>query len=175
MSKKAILGPLLILLGAYLLLGQGIGMNSGMIFGYFWASLFILPLGLFFHWMYFSMTNGRLPGLLIPGGIFVTVAIVCQIAMLFGSWNVMWPGFILAPAIGLFEFYWFSGRNRWLLIPINILTVLSLLFFAVFSIEALTTRTFMEQPLLAFVLIGLGALLLLPLRKKTKSGPVGRV
>ncbi len=169
MSKKAILGPLLILLGAYLLLGQGTGMNSGMIFAYFWASLFILPLGLFFHWMYFSMTHGRMPGLLIPGGVLVTVAIVCQIAMLFNSWDVMWPGFILAPAIGLLEFYFFGGRNRWLLIPINVLTVISLLFFAVFSIEALTTRTFMEQPLLAFVLIGLGALLLIPFNKKAKA------
>ena len=169
MSKKAILGPLLILLGAYFLLGQGTGMNSGMIFSYFWASLFILPLGLFFHWMYFSMTHGKAPGLLIPGGVLVTVAVVCQIAMLFESWSVMWPGFILAPAVGLLEFYFFGGRNRWLLIPINILTVLSLLFFAVFSIEALTTRTFMQQPLLAFVLIGLGALLLLPFNKKAKA------
>ena len=78
------------------------------------------------------------------------------------------PGDV-SPAIGLLEFYFFGGRNRWLLIPINILTVISLLFFAVFSIEALTTRTFMEQPLLAFVLIGFGALLLIPFNKRSKA------
>ncbi|MCQ4088010.1 hypothetical protein [Saccharibacillus sp. JS10] len=168
MSKKAILGPLLILLGVYLLFAQGTGLHAGAIFAYFWATIFILPLGFFFHWMYFSMTNGRAPGLLIPGGVLVTVAIVCQVSMLFNSWDVMWPGFILAPAIGLFEFYCFSGRNRWLLIPITILTVLSFLFFAVFSLEALFTHTFLDQPLLVFVLIGLGTLLLLPRRKKAK-------
>ncbi|MDO3410057.1 hypothetical protein QWJ34_09820 [Saccharibacillus sp. CPCC 101409] len=168
MAKKAILGPLLILLGAYMLFGQSTGMTPGSIFGYFWASLFILPLGLFFHWMYFSMTHGRAPGLLIPGGLLVTVAIVCQIAMLFGSWDIMWPGFILAPAVGLFEFYWFGGRNRWLLIPINILTVLSLLFFAVFSISALTTGVFLGQPVLVFLLIGAGVLLLLSSRRKVR-------
>ena len=69
----------------------------------------------------------------MPGGIILTVGIVCQIATLFDSWDVMWPGFILAVAVGLFELYLFGSRNRWLFIPIGILTTLSMLFFAVFG------------------------------------------
>ena len=42
----------------------------------------------------------------------------------------MWPGFILAPAVGLFELYIFGKRNKGLLIPIGILTGLSLIFFS---------------------------------------------
>lgn len=166
MKMKTISGSLLLLLGIVLLLNQGETFGPGKIFAYFWPSLFVIPVGLFFHWLYFSMTGRKGVGLLIPGGVLVTAGLVCQVAMLFGNWEYMWPGFILAPAVGLLEFYWFGNRNKWLLIPINILTVLSLLFFAVFSFGSLMSQMLSKQPYFAILLI-VGGAAILTLRKKT--------
>lgn len=166
MNIKTIGGSLLLLLGIVLLLNQGESFGPGTIFAYFWPTLFVFPVGLFFHWLYFGMTGRRGVGLLIPGGVLLTTALVCQTAMLFDSWEYMWPGFILAPAAGLFEFYWFGNRNKWLLIPINILTVLSLLFFAVFSLGSVMSQLLSKSPYFAIILIIVGGAIL-TLRKKT--------
>lgn len=166
MHRKNWFGPVLILLGVYLFFFRKEVMDVGTLFGTFWATMFIIPLGLFFHWLYFSLSNRRMTGLLIPGGILFTVGIVCQIAMLFDSWQYLWPGFLLAPAVGLFEFYWFGNRNKWLLIPINILGGLSVLFFAIFSLGSLYNRTIFGQPLLAIALIVIGAGVMLSPKKR---------
>ncbi|MBE7681817.1 hypothetical protein [Paenibacillus sp. P13VS] len=159
MAKRTILAPVLILLGVYLILNQGGSLGPGTIFANFWPTLFVIPLGLFFHWLYFSMI-GRGVGLLVPGGILLTAGVVSQVAMLFGNWGTMWPGFILAVAVGLFELYWFGGRNKWLLIPINILMVISLLFFTVMSIGSMLSSMSFIQPFVAIVLIMGGAWLI---------------
>lgn len=167
MNRKNWLGPVLILLGIYLFFFRKEAIDAGTLFGTFWATLFIIPLGLFFHWLYFSLSNREAVGLLIPGGVLFTVGIVCQLAALFDSWEYLWPGFILAPAVGLFEFYWFGSRNKWLLIPINVLGGMSLLFFAVFSFGSLYNRTILGQPILAIALIVIGAgVMLSPKRRK---------
>jgi hypothetical protein len=164
MSNRGFGGIILVLLGIALFLTKGIVIDSGDVFGYFWPSIFVMPLGVFFHWMYFGLTSRRGAGLLIPGGILFTVGVVCQISMLFNIWEYMWPGFIMAVAIGLFEFYLFGGRNKWILIPINILGVISLLFFAIFSVGALFNG--IGRPLIAVALIGLGAMLFLGKKKE---------
>lgn len=156
MNIRTIMGPLIILLGIFLLLNRGETFGAGELIGYFWPSIFVIPLGLLFHWLFFTMTDRRGSGLLIPGGILLTAGVVCQVSMLFGNWEVTWPGFILAPAIGLFEFYWFGTRNKWLLIPINILTVLSILFFTVFTLGSLFNSMILGQPILAILLILVG-------------------
>ncbi|MDF2725100.1 MAG: hypothetical protein K0Q59_4775 [Paenibacillus sp.] len=164
MKLRVIIGTVLMLFGAFLFFNQGGDLNTGSIFAYFWASMFVIPLGLFFHWLYFGMIGRKGVGLLIPGGILLVAGMVCQIAMLFDSWYFMWPGFILAPAVGLFEFYWFGSRNKWLLIPINILFVLSLLFFMIFSTGALFHHL-SGQPLIAIVILIAGAFLLVGSKK----------
>ncbi|MFN0225068.1 hypothetical protein [Paenibacillus sp. KR2-11] len=164
--SRYIIGIVLILLGAGLFLNEGQHIGVGTIFEYYWASIFILPLGLFFHWLYFSMTAPRAPGLLIPGGILVTVAIVCQISMLFDAWGSMWPGFVLAPAVGLYEFYLYGSRSRHLLIPITILTVISLLFFTVFTLGTLLNQLSGRGPFVAIALIVIGGYALLGGAKK---------
>jgi len=165
-NRSAFLGPILILLGVFMLLkGQPV-FHTGSIFAYFWPSLFVLPLGVFFHWLYFFILQRRGAGVLVPGGILFTAGIVCQLSMLFNSWHLLWPGFILSVAVGLFELYWFGGRNKWLLIPINILAALSVVFFAVFSVGYLLGSLFGGQPVLAILLIAVGALVLF-MRKKT--------
>lgn len=168
-KKTAWLGPALVLLGCCLLFFRKEAVSTGMLFGTFWPTLFVLPLGLFFHWLYFSMTSQRAYGLLVPGGILFTTGIVCQLATLFDSWQYLWPGFILAPAVGLFEMYWFGNRNKYLLIPINILTVLSVLFFAVFSFGTLYNRMVVGQPALAVALIVIGAIVMFAPRRRGKT------
>ncbi|WP_138753870.1 hypothetical protein [Paenibacillus sinopodophylli] len=165
MNLRTISGFVLLLLGACLFLNQGQTFGPGKIFAYFWPSLFVIPLGLFFHWMYFSMLRRKGVGLLVPGGILFATGTICQIAMLFNNWSYMWPGFILAVAVGLFELYWFGNRNKWLLIPINILTVLSILFFAVFSIGSFYNKFVLSQPIIAIAFILIGAIILLMKRK----------
>lgn len=140
-------------------------MSTGSIFAYFWPTIFVIPLGLFFHWLYFSMTGGKGVGLLIPGGILFTAGVVSQIAMLTGAWGNLWPGYLLAVAVGLFEFYWFGSRNKWMLIPINILTVLSVLFFTVMSMGTILNQKLLGQPLIAIVLILAGAVVMMSRKK----------
>jgi hypothetical protein len=157
---RFIIGAVLILAGVGVYLNQGNPISTGTIIEYAWPSLFVIPLGLFFHWLYFSMTAPRGVGLLIPGGIVFTAGVVLQIAVLSDSWGSMWPGFILAVAVGLFEFYWFGRRNRYLLIPIVILSVVSLLFFAVFTLGTLFNYLAISGPVMAIVLIAIGVLVL---------------
>lgn len=166
-NRKTLLGPLFILLGVFLFVKGGKDFDVGTIFAYFWPTLFVIPVGVFFHWLYFSMLQRRGVGVLVPGGVLLTAGIVCQIAMLFDLWDVMWPGFILAAAVGLFELYWFGGRNKWLWIPINVLTFLSLLFFAIFSVGKLIGSLFHGQPVFALALIVVGCLILFARRKDT--------
>jgi hypothetical protein len=156
MNIRTFVGPLIILFGIFLLLNRGQSLGAGELIGYFWPSIFVIPLGLFFHWLYFGMTNRKGVGLLIPGGILITAGAVCQVSMLFGNWGITWPGFIFAVVVGLFEFYWFGSRNRWLLIPINILAVLSILFFTIFTLGSLFNTLLLGQPVLAIILILIG-------------------
>ncbi|HZG58820.1 hypothetical protein [Paenibacillus sp.] len=165
MNMKSIFGALLLLIGAFLFMNQGERFDAAMIFEYFWPSIFVIPLGLFFHWLYFGVTGRKGVGVLVPGGILLTVGVVCQLSMLYDLWHMMWPGFIFAVAVGLFELYWFGGRNRWLLVPINILTVISLLFFAVFSLGSLLSYL-SGRPYIAIAMIVTGAVVLMSRKKQ---------
>jgi hypothetical protein len=163
MSSRGIGGIVLILLGLALFSTRGVFIDTGYVFSTFWPIMFVIPLSVFFHWMYFGLTSRKGVGLLIPGGQLFVVGVVCQISVLLDAWGYMWPGFILAPAVGLFEFYWFSGRNKWLLIPINILGVISILFFSIFTAGALFNGV--GRPFIAIALIGLGVLLFINKKK----------
>ncbi|GIP44512.1 hypothetical protein J45TS6_29710 [Paenibacillus sp. J45TS6] len=166
LRKQNLVAPLLILIGIFLLMNSGKDIGTGSIFAYFWPTFFLIPLGVFFHWMYFSLI-GRGIGLLVPGGILLTAGLTCQIAIVTDSWITMWPGFILAPAVGLFELYWFGTRNKYLLIPINILAVLSFIFFIAFSIGSMLSQFSIIQPILALLLIVAGAYVLFRPKKHT--------
>jgi hypothetical protein len=166
-DKRALLGILLVLLGVILFGSKGDLMDSGSVFGYFWPSLFVIPLGILFHWMYFYATQRRGIGLLIPGGILLLGGAICQVSMLFDIWSYMWPGFPLAVAFGLLEFYWFGGRNRWILVPVFILSSSSLIFFTIFTLGTIINFNFFGQTSVAIALIVIG--LVTMLSKKQKS------
>lgn len=166
MNSRTFMGIVFLAIGALLLFFvENRTLEPGNLIAYAWPSLFVIPVGVMFHWMHFSLLGGRGAGLLIPGGVLLTVGAVCQIAMLTDGWSWLWPGFVLAPAVGLFEFYFFGYRNKWLLLPVAILTVLSGIFFTVFSIGALMQQLF-RQPVIAIVLIVAGAFLLLGRKRK---------
>jgi uncharacterized membrane protein len=121
------LGAILVTVGLLMILSNlGVIPSICRLIGTFWP-LVLIFISLLFHVGYYS--NPKNVGLLVPGGILLTVGIVCQCSMLWGLWRFMWPGFILAPAVGLFELYIFGKRDKGLLIPIGILSGMSLIFF----------------------------------------------
>lgn len=148
-------GLVLILIGiAYLLKNFGIFefyfdiFDIGFLFSRFWP-LFILVPGLIFHYSFFTgKTNDA--GLLVPGGILLVIGITCQLSMLFDLWGYLWPGFILAVAVGLFELYLFGTRDKGLLIPVFILGGLSFIFFAISLGRSWVLRTYLVPAILIF-------------------------
>lgn len=134
--------------------------NLGFILSRFWPAIFLIIPGLMFHSGFFK-GGRRNPGLLVPGGILLVLGIAFQINMLFGGWDIMWPLYIFSVAFGLFELYAFGSREKGLLIPVTILTVLSAVFFLSFSLNRLlsfNTRPFTIPAILIciglFVLFG---------------------
>lgn len=122
------LGIALICIGVLLTLSTfGIIPSLNFVIARFWPMIFIF-ISLFFHAGYYS--NRKNVGLLVPGGIFLTFGIIFQTAELWNIYDVMWPGVFLAPAVGLFELYYFGNREKGLLIPVGILSFISLFFFS---------------------------------------------
>lgn len=157
-------GVILIGVGALLILGNlGIVPTFGQLIDVFWPMIIIFA-SLMFHVGFYS--NNRLYGLLMPGGVLLTVGIVCQTAEIFKLWDFMWPGFILAPAVGLFEMYIFGKRSRGLLIPVGILTGLSLIFFA----TRFQHLGMMPRYIIPGILIFIGAVMLTKDKRRQQGG-----
>jgi hypothetical protein len=122
-SFKLIYGILFLALGIIALLAA---INAiSLSWDYFWP-LFILIPGISFEYTFFNQRSKGIknPGILVPGGILITIGILFYINVFFG-WHLMeylWPVFILAPAAGLFQLYLFGPRVKALLIPVGILT-----------------------------------------------------
>lgn len=159
------IGTLLVLLGAIFLL-KNLNIfdfyfdifDVGFIISRFWPAFFLILPALAMHSIFFS---GKTPdaGILVPGGILLTVGITCQLSMLFGIWGAMWPGFLLSVAVGLFEFYLFGTRDKALLIPVCILGGLSIVFFMSFSLSwALSFKA--RHLFVPIVLVALGILVM---------------
>ncbi|WP_310551522.1 LiaF transmembrane domain-containing protein [Paenibacillus glufosinatiresistens] len=165
MDKRTLWGLLLVILGVLLFAGRGDIMEPGRVFTYFWPSLFVIPLGILMHWLYFYATRRRGSGLLIPGGILLVSGIIFQISMLLDAWEYTWPGFPLAVAFGLLEFYWFGGRNRWILIPVFILGGASLTFFMIFTVGTLLSVSVLGQSVGAVLLVAAGLALMMGRRR----------
>ncbi|KRE90400.1 hypothetical protein ASG89_08880 [Paenibacillus sp. Soil766] len=122
------IGILFIGLAVLLLLGK-LGVFH-LLLSFFWPLILLVP-GLLFHLLYF---NRRLPaGVLVPGGILTTYALMFFFCNLFGwgSMAYIWPGFILGPAIGLYELHLFDrGSNRGIWIAAMVLGIISAALFA---------------------------------------------
>jgi hypothetical protein len=129
MNRKA-MGIVFIAIGALLALG-----TTGVL-SFSWDMLwpiFILIPALGFHVTYFSNPRPSMAGVLVPGGVIGMVGVFFLYLNMVGWYQMeyLWPVFILAPAVGLFELYLFGTRNPFLLIPVLILTTVSLVFLGV--------------------------------------------
>lgn len=71
-------------------------------------------------------------GLLVPGGMFLVLGCLFWFETATGwAYSAMtWPVYIWAPALGLFELWYFGGRKTGALIPALILTAAGALCFA---------------------------------------------
>jgi len=94
----------------------------------------------------------EMAGLLVPGGILLTLSLLFYFEMMtdFQYAEYTWPIYILSPAVGLFELWLFGNREKGLLIPIGILTVITGFFLA----QMLFASLFKFWPVI-FIIIGL--------------------
>lgn len=130
-SKTAyILGVVLILLGITAILNRAGIIEIG--WGHIWP-IFILGPGLIFELSFFINPREDNAGLLVPGGVLLTIGLLffyCTYAG-FDKLAVLWPVFILAPAVGLFQLYLFGKKEIGVLIATGIISSVALVFLVV--------------------------------------------
>ena len=160
-----------LLVPAGILAGVGLTLLLGSTFGlmrFVWPGFILAPaIGLLLLYLF---SREHSPGLLVPVGILVTIAGTCFLSSLLGIWHILWPGFVLSPAVGLLLLYWFGERhNRGLLVPIGILGGIS--FFSFFGTFMMGSYGYGKFGL-AGVLILIGLLTLL--KKPGESARAGK-
>lgn len=104
----------------------------------FWVFI-VLLVGLSFEFSYFL--TGSKPGLLVPGGIITTIGLLFMFEVA-TNWNFSqytWPVYILSVAVGLFQMYLFSKREKGLLIASLIIGGISAVFMAFMILVEVTS------------------------------------
>ena len=125
-SQHLVWGILLIILGVVFLLGN----LSEVSMARLWP-VFPLVVGLGFWIAYFE--NRQNAGILMPGSILVVTSLLffyCNLT----SWSEMellWPVFVLAPAVGFIAMYLGGNRDRSLLFPAGILILIGIIFLSI--------------------------------------------
>jgi hypothetical protein len=129
-NRKYLAGIIIISLGILILLGNAniIDFNIWRIFTRNLPAAILIGLGIMFHLMFLASRNDNV-GLVVPGGIFITVGIALYLGMTFNIWGTVWPLFILSVPVGLFELYIFDKREKGLLFPVFILGFIAFVFF----------------------------------------------
>lgn len=118
-NSNKLLGGILICLGIIW------GINSFFNIGAFWP-LIILAIGIILESIYFK--TGKNIGLLVPGGILIVIGILFVFETI-TRWHFAvytWPIYILAVAFGIYQLYLFGVREKALLVPVAILTIIAL-------------------------------------------------
>mgnify|MGYP006276128169 CR=1 FL=1 len=109
--------------------------------------IFILGLGVAFEVSYFTnpLRNKANLSLLIPGGILVTVGGLFLFVVMtkYSYLAFLWPIFILAVALGLYQFYYFGSKNVWILIPALITGVTGSIFLVNYLLTPYLFRLFL--------------------------------
>lgn len=151
-NNKYFVGALLILIGLAMILGNMGILDMSWISRLTWPVICLIISGIFF--MGYSSRRPYGAGLLMPGGILLTVGVTGFFGELLG-YDLMWPGFVLAPAVGLFLLYWFGSRSSGLLVPIGILlTVASVCYISeLFGIWDITWPGFILSPAVGLFLL----------------------
>ncbi|MBO8140362.1 MAG: hypothetical protein H0Z22_07855 [Thermosipho sp. (in: Bacteria)] len=118
-------GIIFLLLGAFLIISNFFNIEFS--WNYIWPIFILLP-GLNFELDYYFKRKNA--GVLVPGGLLTTIGILFYLCAFFG-YNILdflWPTFILAPAIGIFQLF-LATKKRSLIVPVFILGGLSLIFY----------------------------------------------
>jgi hypothetical protein len=152
-KQSAAVGVLVLAAGLIILLGKlGVFAYIGSVF---WP-LFVLVAGVLLHVLYFGRILPEVA--LIPAGILTVVSVPLLIGRWF-DWSLMkylWPLFLFAVAVGLYEYYIFGPvRNRSVWVASVGLGAISLLMFV------MTLLWTWGVYLLALILIGIGTYLVL--------------
>jgi len=135
-----LIGLLLIAIGAIVLVLKSV-------FGFeilefdtsdFWVFI-VLIVGVAFELGFFL--TGSKPGLLIPGGIITTIAMLFmfEVATNWYFAGYTWPIYILSVAIGLFQMYLFSRREKGLLISSLIIGGIAAFFMVCMVFSEITS------------------------------------
>lgn len=157
-TKNLFWGIIFILLGAVLIL------NKYFLFDFLSISklwpIFILIPGLIFEFGYFL--DRKSVGVLVPGGILTTIGLLFFFET-YTHWHYSqytWPVYLLAVSIGLFQLYYFGGKQKGILIPVFILTFIAAISF-LFMLNNSLLKFFDFTYLIAIVFILLGIYMLI--------------
>lgn len=105
----------------------------------FWVFI-VLLVGLTFEVSFFA-SGSRAAGLLVPGGIITTIGLLFMFEVTtnwyFAAYT--WPVYIFAVAVGLFQMYFFSGRQKGLLIASMIIGGVAAFSMAAIILTRLTS------------------------------------
>lgn len=152
-NKKYIFGIALIVIGILGIVDKIFNIRL-FTMGTLWPIFLLVP-GLSFEVAYF--TNRKGPGMLVPGGILTTLGLLFLFEEI-TRWQFLaytWPIYTLAVAIGLFQLYWYGGKQKALLIPICILSFFT--FGAFFSMIFGNVFHWMNRSLaLPIILVAIG-------------------
>jgi hypothetical protein len=125
------------------------------VFKHSWPFLLIVLPGLYLHLLFFG-SDRKEPAMLMSGGSIVFIGIIVQISYTFSIWAKLWPGFILAFGIGLLEYYFFSKKEKFVLISAIVISGLSAVLFSKTLINF-----YLGDYIIAIVLIILGLVMIL--------------
>jgi len=161
---KVLIGIFFIVIGLLAILG--VANIIELSWKFFWPFFVIIP-GIGFESAFFAAKRKGTrvdPGILVPGGVLTTVGTLLLINSIFdfAPMQYLWPIFILAPAVGLFQLYIFGGRDRGVLFASGILTVISTIFLMI-SLASIPAFSYF----LAAVFIAVGIyLIFITIKKK---------
>ncbi len=124
-SRQVVPGLILIVVGIVFLLGNFGALNLDWEVLWTWI---IIVMGVIF-WLGFIFDRSK-DGLIMPGTILLTIGIVFNISTRYewAGMEYLWPFFILAPAFGFYAMYLFGKRDRGILVPAVILTIVGAIF-----------------------------------------------
>lgn len=167
MKGNRLAGLFLIVFGALYLGMQVLDEMNIVLFNWwdFWP-LFIISAGLLFEYAYFR--SKRAPGVLIPGGILLTIGTLHLFESM-TNWyfaEYTWPIYTLAIAVGFIHF-WLMTKDRWALI-------VGYIFLAIFAFQAFIVVSMVlggiisANMMFSILLIGIGVIILFGNRNPTK-------
>jgi len=158
-SRPVVPGLILIVIGFLFLLS-----NFGVLdfdWGNLWTWLVVLIGAIF--WLGFLFDRSK-DGLIMPGTVLLVVGIVFNVSARH-DWALLedlWPFFILAPALGFYLMYLLGKRDRGVLVPAIVLTIIGLVFL-------MSTSSVLSY-LGPIIMIGIGVLILLARGKDKEPG-----